>query len=401
MKRERIKPKKTLVDAGPGGWPRPVLTQTAALLVDAYRQLNASALFWVALILSGLVVAALATIGIDADGINVLGLGLLDAPTSNMVPPATFYKALFTTVGVTLPFIAWLTVWGVVLALISTASIFPDLVAGGSIDLYLSKPIGRLRLFLTKYVTGLLFVALQVLVFCVGGFLMIGLRGGEWAPGVFLAVPLVLLFFSYLYAVSVLVGVWTGSALAAVLVTALVWLGLTGVQYTETGLLMIRTAAEVRAESAQAAAERFDDILESQSRDDYDAAADTTNPFLLQRDAALKNVGEAEASARRLANWHRLTYAAYAVLPKTTTTADLLERWVVDAAGMDPGDDAPAATPALADADLEQVLESPRTQDRIRAARNERSATWVIGTSLAFEAVLVALAAWLFVRRDY
>ena len=61
--------------------------------------------------------------------------------------------------------------------MISTASLFPDFLAGGAVDLYLSKPISRLRLFLFKYSCGLLFVALQIGCFCLASFLVIGLRG--------------------------------------------------------------------------------------------------------------------------------------------------------------------------------------------------------------------------------
>src|SRR5205085_9269224 len=96
----------------------------------------------------------------------------------------------------------WLTFAALILAIVSTASLFPDLITGGAIDLYLSKPISRLRLILTKYATGLLFVALQVLVFCAASFLVIGLRGGVWEPRLFLAVPIVLCFFSYLFCIS-------------------------------------------------------------------------------------------------------------------------------------------------------------------------------------------------------
>ena len=100
----------------------------------------------------------------------------------------------------------YLTWVAAVLALISTSSMFPDFLTGGSIDLYLSKPIGRVRLFFTKYVSGLMFVALQVSVFAVGSFLVLGWRGHSWEPSLFLAIPIVVIFFSYLYGICVLLG---------------------------------------------------------------------------------------------------------------------------------------------------------------------------------------------------
>src|SRR5580692_11650279 len=96
---------------------------------------------------------------------------------------------------------------------------FPDLLTGGSIDLYLSKPISRLRLFLTKYFTGLLFVGFQVGAFSAASFLVLAIRGQVWIWGVFLAIPIVLVFYSYLYCVCVLIGVLTRSTLTAILLT--------------------------------------------------------------------------------------------------------------------------------------------------------------------------------------
>jgi ABC-type transport system involved in multi-copper enzyme maturation permease subunit len=81
-----------------------------------------------------------------------------------IAPGAQFwYKWVFSVFVIGI----WAKWAALVLALISTASIFPELIASGSIDLYLSKPISRLRLFLTKYVGGLLFVVLQMTIFAV------------------------------------------------------------------------------------------------------------------------------------------------------------------------------------------------------------------------------------------
>ena len=70
-----------------------------------------------------------------------------------------------------------------------------------------------------KFATSLLFVLLQVTLFCVGVFLCMGIRLGDWEWKIFAAIPVVTLFFSYLFSVNVLFGVWTRSALAALLIT--------------------------------------------------------------------------------------------------------------------------------------------------------------------------------------
>ena len=143
------------------------MSQTLALLLDAYRDLNSRRMFWIVLILSGLVAASFAAIGLTPTGFEIFTWKFTSYFfNSKVVSPGDFYKSIFLNWGVDL----WLSTIAAALALISTASLFPDFIAAGAIDLYLSKPISRLRLFLTKYLCGLLFVALQIACFCAASF---------------------------------------------------------------------------------------------------------------------------------------------------------------------------------------------------------------------------------------
>ena len=174
------------------------MRQTIAIFADAYRSLNSQKLFWLSLAISGAVVAAFACVGINQQGVKLL-FWQFDSPWLNakIMPPAVFYKQLFVNGAIRY----WLSWLAAILALVSTAGIFPGLIGSGTIDLFVSKPIGRLRLFFTEYLAGLLFVTLQVTIFSVASLLVIGLRGGVWEPGLLVAVPLVVCFFSYLFAV--------------------------------------------------------------------------------------------------------------------------------------------------------------------------------------------------------
>src|SRR5690349_2682745 len=227
----------TIIDYRPAGerslaavW----FTQTAGIFYDAYRELNAKRLFWITLYLSLLVVASFAFVGINEQGVTAFGKVLYPDMTSAMVPPGTLYNILFIELAI--PW--WLGFGATVLALVSVGAVFPDFISGGSIDLYLSKPIARVRLFITKYLAGLLFVGMQVLVFCVASFLVIGIRGGTWQWGIFLAVPLVVLFFSYLYCVCVLLGIATRSTLASILITLLFWAFLFMLNLTDGAMVL-------------------------------------------------------------------------------------------------------------------------------------------------------------------
>lgn len=220
------------------------MRQTLAIFIDAYRELNSKKLFWISISISLAVVLALAIPTQTQNGMSIFGAKLENGPFqllgSNGVSPAAFYKFIYSWIGINL----WLGWGATILALISTASMIPDLVSSGSIELTLSKPLARLRLFLTKYAAGLVFVGLQAAMFALGTMLVIGIRSGTWDPRPLLVVPIMILFFSFLHCVSVLVGLVTRSTLMALLTVVLVWLGIWAVQTAEGILLTQRVQAE-------------------------------------------------------------------------------------------------------------------------------------------------------------
>lgn len=338
-----------------------MLAQTWAIFYDAYRSVNAKRLFWIVLILSGMVVATFALLGIDAKGLVLAGWHVpLPVPvTSADIPPGDFYKGLFAKLGIRY----WLAWIATILALISTAGIFPDLIASGAIDLVVSKPIGRLRLFITQYLAGLLFVTLQVGVFSVASFLVIGLRGGVWEPGLFVAVPIVVCLFSYLFSVCVLVGIVTRSTVAALLLTMLFWVALGSLAWAENGLLLFRTMEKHQVTWAE-----------------------------MQGEPALPSAGPADGPGNEangngtLARFHAALFAMRTALPKTEETLNVLERSLAELAHLPPE---------------EPLSRQDAAAREFEAEIRGRSAGWSIGTSLGFECIVLALAAFLFCRRDF
>ena len=97
------------------------VTQTLALFVDAYRELNAKKLFWIVLILSVVVVAGFATMGINERGVTLFKLEFPGAWNTNLITKGEFYKMLFVIFAIPI-WLAWLAT---ILAIISTSSIFP------------------------------------------------------------------------------------------------------------------------------------------------------------------------------------------------------------------------------------------------------------------------------------
>ena len=355
------------------------MIQTLALLHAAYRELNARKLFWVTLALSGLVVVAMAIVGLNEKGLTILwwqfDLAFLN---TRIMPVDVFYKFIFAQLAV--PF--WLAWLATILALISTASIFPDMVSGGSIDILLSKPIGRVRLFLTRYLTGLLFVLLQVSVFTIAAFLLIGFRGGAWEPWILICIPLVLLFYSYLFSICALLGTITRSTIASFLVTMLFWLLVFGVNSGEQITLAGRTALDISLGYSQ------EDLQEAVDAED---PIEVTEPLQLLCD-------EDQQSLDTWESFHLWFFSAKTVLPKTDETINLLERVLRERTGMEVGGP-PERQDMLFGAS--QQISTREFEEKLQETMDDRSITWIIGTSLLFEFFVLGLACWYFSRRDF
>jgi hypothetical protein len=373
------------------------MSQSSAIFLDAYRELNAKRLFWVTLILSAVIVGAFALLGITPTGLKLVTYDI------EIRDPAYWYKWVFSIV------VGFWVAWGaVVLALISTAGIFPDFMAGGSIDLYFSRPIGRLRLFLLKYATGLLFTLLQASVFAVLAFVVFGLRGGQWNSTIFLIVPVVVCLYSYLFAITVLLGVWTRSTIAAVLLTVVAWALFFAVGWTEGKLFNLRTQQAYIARVMQKEVDDIDATLK-----DLKDHPSITNAFGIResslrsrRERAVAQAGKANEIHGQFATWHAIAYAVATVIPKTGETIDLFDRQLFN------DNDLQSRTRAdktmienvmrNADEDMKQQISLSKDAElEAERARRGRSILWVLGTSFGFEAVILTMAAWMFCRRDY
>ena len=366
------------------------MTQTLALLMDTYRELNAKKLFWITLILSAVVAGAFFFIGIDENGLKIFMWELdgdLWGLSTETIDKGNFYKLLFSGIAIRY----WLGIAAAALAIISTASFFPDMMKPGAIDLLLTKPISRLRLFLTRYLLGLGFAFLQVLVFTTICFFVIGIRGGAWEPGLFLAVPFFVLFFSYLFAVAVLIGVLTRSTIASLLITLIFFVLLIGLNFADGIVQSIRLIVETEANILEEHLEFAEGLEPEQLQELEDDYGLTLTQIRAEADEARK-VADSTAS---IAN----TFTAIKTpLPKTGETLGLLTEVMIDAADLpEPDTEDTFNTPEFENAELRSDSEVfMETAEEL-----QRPTWWIIGTSLLFEGVLLSIAGWKFCRRDY
>lgn len=385
------------------------MTQTLALFLDAYRELNSKRLFWITLVLSGLVVASFALVGINETGLHVIAWDLaLPGLNSNVIKPETFYKLMFTNLGIGF----WLSWIAAILALVSTAGIIPDFISAGSIDLVLCKPIGRFRLFLTKYATGLLFVALQVSVFSAASFVVLGVKGGTWEPRVFLAIPVVTIFFSYLFCICVLLGMLTRSTIASLLLTLLIWVFIFAVSAAEGFMLLGQKSLEQEVKAVDRSIARNEAAIETLKKRGTEIDFETASaPLqqLLEKDRAERD--DTLRSKHTLDRVHDITMAVKTLLPKTGETIDLLERSMVDMSelplGGDDDDGGDGVRIQTRGDDRRGSSRGPPrgpsvdAQREMQAELRSRSIWWIVGTSLVFESIMLAIAAWIFCRRDF
>lgn len=409
-----------------------MMRQTAAIFLDSYRELNSRKLFWVSIGISGLIVAAFACTGINAQGLTFLTWTLPLPFVGSLFTPELFYKWAFINIGVKF-WLAWIAMG---LALLSTASVFPEFVANGSIELSLSKPIGRLRLFLTKYAAAMLFATLQVATFTVASFLVIGIRGGAWEWRIFLAIPIVVLVFSYVYCVCVLCGLLTRSTIFSLLAAGLFWLFLFLLNLADQGTLAFKSQTQAEIAVAERTIPKMQEnakktIAKTLALNDpslqlpaYSDAAKAGNPT--EADLALanpmlasrqKSLTEKKELLETITKWNSGFVIGKAILPKTTETTALLDRSLLSEADIKRirmgGDDQDAQPAVVIDDDVPNPTETrEQRRERQRQIQSEatsrtenalrsRSLWYVIGGSLLFEGVVLALCAWYFSRRDF
>jgi len=378
-----------------------MITQTLAIFHDAYRELADRKLFWLILALSAVAIVGFAGFKADEAQLTYFGFHFPNVG----IPPRALYKSIFTGFVIGL----WLTWFATVLALISTASIFPDFIAFGSIDLFLSKPISRLRLFFTKYIAGLLFVILQVLVFTVMAFFVLGVRGGGWFPGIFWGIPIVVCFFSYLFSICVFFGVLWRSTLAAFFLTLVFWLICYALGTTELVLLNFKTDAQLSLTRLNLQIDTYDKRISMMQPATTGATRPTTQPesrlladFKETRERLVKEKEETITTLNSLDRWHGIFYSVKTIFPKTTDTIELLNHILLtreEVGQLTPEDRRARRNKKNVDDDPE--IPHQRTDVEFQNRLRDRSIAWIVGTSLLFEAAVLSLAAWIFHRRDF
>lgn len=139
-------------------------------------------------------------------------------PLGNSAKPGQLvYRVIYWGVGVVGAAVILL------LSCIITAFFIPNMLRKGTVDLLVAKPIHRATLLIYKYIGGMTFIFLNTSVLIVGLWLVLGLRGGIWAPSFLLMIFVLTFEFALFYALSTLTAVLTRSAIVSILVSVVAW----------------------------------------------------------------------------------------------------------------------------------------------------------------------------------
>jgi len=126
--------------------------------------------------------------------------------------------------------------FGLIIAVLVTAPIIPQMLEPGSLHLLLSKPITRSALLVSKFVGGCAFVLLLATYMFIGLWLILGIRFGIWHPGLLWAIPLYTFAFAIYFAVSMAAGLLWRNSIVAVILTVLFWMVCFGVGWSKVGV---------------------------------------------------------------------------------------------------------------------------------------------------------------------
>lgn len=104
------------------------------------------------------------------------------------------------------------------LSIFATASIVPNALEKGSIDLLLSKPISRTEILVGKFLGGSLMVFLNVAYYIIGMWFIVSLTTGYWNAGFLTTIFPVTFAFMVLYSIAILLGVVVRSSALSIII---------------------------------------------------------------------------------------------------------------------------------------------------------------------------------------
>ncbi len=121
--------------------------------------------------------------------------------------------------GVEVGFSGFLYVFCTFLAIFATAHLVPRMQEKGTIDLYLARPVSRVRLLMSRYLAGLILAGSNVVYLLLSIWIIVGSKTGVWNARFLMAGSIMFLVIAVLLAFAFLVGVFTSSTAVSIMAT--------------------------------------------------------------------------------------------------------------------------------------------------------------------------------------
>lgn len=202
-----------------------------ALLLDAFYQVLDNKIFRVLLVLECGIVACFFLIGFRESEVQVLygtwSLGYDDVFGffGQKMSPGSDLQGMLVQQVQSLVVETLSGSIGMIVCLSATAFFVPRMLEKGAADIVFAKPVSRLSLMLSRYVSGLLFVGILAVVGTFGIWLGLLVASGYNDPGVLWGSITLIYLFGILHAFSCCIGVVTRSTVAAILMSVVFFMG--------------------------------------------------------------------------------------------------------------------------------------------------------------------------------
>jgi ABC-type transport system involved in multi-copper enzyme maturation permease subunit len=109
--------------------------------------------------------------------------------------------------------------WIILFGIFGVAGLIPGMLEKGTIDLFLSKPLTRAELLMARALGAAAGIAVNLIYFYVGIWLVFGLKAGVWHWGFLSSVIYVIYAFTCLFSIVAIAGLITRSAGFSILIT--------------------------------------------------------------------------------------------------------------------------------------------------------------------------------------
>jgi ABC-type transport system involved in multi-copper enzyme maturation permease subunit len=115
------------------------------------------------------------------------------------------------------------TFWVILFGLFATAGLIPAMLEKGTVELYVSKPISRPLLLLSRSAGACAGIGINLVYFALAIWLVIGLKTGIWHQGFLLASLTVIPLFFFYYSVVAFISLITNSTGFSIMFALIFW----------------------------------------------------------------------------------------------------------------------------------------------------------------------------------